>query len=234
MGAAGGAPEPLAMWEHVASRLTERDAGKSGAARRARQHPDRLLPDLGVRRRCLPEALHIGPAPPFVAIGNYSGHRRNDHATVGEWHAASRCCALARWTSCLHHQAPRHWPPKSSAKSEGERYSASFAPAERSPFPWESAPDPIEVAHEVFQAWLTSALFDNATATLRGCGIGLDATYRAEIGEMLAPMTQIAAAQSARLVPRSNVHRRRDHRSDARQPHGRSLSVHQGKYMSSR
>ena len=33
---------------------------------------------------------------------------------------------------------------------------------EKRPFPWESPPDPIEVAHEVFQAWLTFAIFDNA------------------------------------------------------------------------
>ena len=38
----------------------------------------------------------------------------------------------------------------------------SFPPADKRPFPWESPPDPIEVAHEVFQAWLTFAVFDNA------------------------------------------------------------------------
>ena len=48
--ATAGAPEPLAMWEDVA-RAAAADAGDAGAARRARQHPDRLLPDVAVRRR---------------------------------------------------------------------------------------------------------------------------------------------------------------------------------------
>jgi acetyl-CoA C-acetyltransferase len=75
-------------------------------------------------------------------------------------------------------------------KRQGERYAASFAPPARSPFPWESPPDPVEVAHEVFQAWLTFAVFDNAR---RGrLAVGLD-DYRAGIGELLAPMSAIAA-----------------------------------------
>src|SRR4029079_16715746 len=75
-------------------------------------------------------------------------------------------------------------------RKRGERYAYSFRPAEKRPFPWEAAPDPVEVAHEVFQAWLTFAVFDNARRAR--LGIGLD-DYRAEIGEMLAPMTAIAA-----------------------------------------
>jgi acetyl-CoA C-acetyltransferase len=75
-------------------------------------------------------------------------------------------------------------------KRRGVRYSASFPPAERSAFPWESPPDPIEVAHEVFQAWLTFAVFDNARRAR--LGVSLD-DYRARIGDLLAPMTQIAA-----------------------------------------
>jgi acetyl-CoA C-acetyltransferase len=75
-------------------------------------------------------------------------------------------------------------------KKRGERAPYSFKPGEKRPFPWESPPDPIEVAHEVFQAWLTFAIFDNAR---RGrLGTGLD-DYRAGIGEMLAPMSAVAA-----------------------------------------
>ena len=76
-------------------------------------------------------------------------------------------------------------------KKRGERFPYSFRPAEKRPFPWESPPDPIEVAHEVFQAWLTFAVFDNARRAQRG--VGLD-EYRAGIGRMLAPMTDVAAA----------------------------------------
>ncbi|MDQ1509679.1 MAG: acetyl-CoA C-acetyltransferase [Actinomycetota bacterium] len=79
---------------------------------------------------------------------------------------------------------------KRQRKRDGERWVGSFPPADKRPFPWESPPDPVEVAHEVFQAWLTFAVFDNARRAR--LGIGLD-DYRAEIGEMLAPMTKIAA-----------------------------------------
>ena len=47
-------------------------------------------------------------------------------------------------------------------KSAGERYPYSFKPEEKRPFPWEAPFHPAEVAHEVFQAWLTFAVFDNA------------------------------------------------------------------------
>jgi acetyl-CoA C-acetyltransferase len=75
-------------------------------------------------------------------------------------------------------------------RKQGEKYAASFASPQRSPFPWESPPDPIEVAHEVFQAWLTFAVFDNARRAR--LGVALD-DYRTGIGELLAPMTEIAA-----------------------------------------
>ena len=75
-------------------------------------------------------------------------------------------------------------------KQRGQRASYSFRPAEKRAYPWEAPFHPAEVAHDVFQAWLTFALFDNARRAR--VGAGLDA-YRAGIGEMLAPMTQIAA-----------------------------------------
>jgi len=85
-------------------------------------------------------------------------------------------------------------------KKRGERYEYAFKPDDKRPFPWESPPDPIEVAHEVFQAWLTFAVFDNAR---RGhLGVGLD-EYRAGLGEMLAPMTQVAAANPHAWFPTS-------------------------------
>jgi len=83
-------------------------------------------------------------------------------------------------------------------KKRGERFAYSFKPDERRPFPWESPPDPVEVAHEVFQAWLTFAVFDNARRA--HFGVPLDA-YRAHIGEMLAPMSEIAARNEHAWFP---------------------------------
>ncbi len=72
----------------------------------------------------------------------------------------------------------------------GAEYAASFPPEEPRPFPWEAPFHPAEVAHEVFQAWLTFALFDNA----RRAHLGTSLTdYRHEIAQMLSPMTEIAA-----------------------------------------
>jgi acetyl-CoA C-acetyltransferase len=85
-----------------------------------------------------------------------------------------------------------------SYKKRGERYPYSFRPADKRPFPWESPPDPIEVAHEVFQAWLTFAVFDNARRAHRGTGLD---EYRAGIGRMLAPMTEIAASNPHAWFP---------------------------------
>src|SRR4030095_14830591 len=83
-------------------------------------------------------------------------------------------------------------------KRRGERYPYSFKPEERRPFPWEAPFHPAEVAHEVFQAWLTFAIFDNAR---RGhLGVGLD-EYRRELGDLLAPFTDIAAANPLAWFP---------------------------------
>ena len=76
------------------------------------------------------------------------------------------------------------------AKQRGERLQYSFRPDERRPFPWEAPMHPAEIAHEVFQAWLTFAVFDNARRA--HLGVGLD-DYRRGIGEMMAPLTEIAA-----------------------------------------
>ena len=75
-------------------------------------------------------------------------------------------------------------------KKRGERFPYSFKASEKRPFPWESPPHPIEVAHEVFQAWLTFAVFDNARRAHRG--VALD-EYRRRLGAMFAPMTRVAA-----------------------------------------
>ena len=56
-------------------------------------------------------------------------------------------------------------------KRRGERYPYSYKPAERRPYPWEAPFHPSELAHEVFQAWLTFAIFDNARRAHLGRGL---------------------------------------------------------------
>jgi acetyl-CoA C-acetyltransferase len=83
-------------------------------------------------------------------------------------------------------------------KKRGERYPYAFKPADKRPFPWESPPHPIEIAHEVFQAWLTFAVFDNARRAR--LALGLD-EYRDGIGQMMAPMSAVAAANRDAWFP---------------------------------
>ena len=83
-------------------------------------------------------------------------------------------------------------------KKAGERFPYSFKPDAKPEFPWEAPFHPAEVAHDVFQAWLTFALFDNAR---RGrLGTGLDA-YRSELGEQWHRFTRVAAANPEAWFP---------------------------------
>ena len=75
-------------------------------------------------------------------------------------------------------------------KKAGERPQWSFKPEDKRPFPFEAPFHPAEVAHEVFQAYTTFALWDVA----RRAHLGVDPdVYRASMGELFAPMSEIAA-----------------------------------------
>ena len=133
----------------------------------------------------------------------------------------ARRSSTASATSCSS-PARRRSRPSAARSRRGERIPYSFRPPERRPFPWEAPLHPAEVAHDVFQAWLTFAVFDNARRA--HLGVGLD-DYRHGIGEMMAPLTEIAAANPDAWFP---IARTVDEIVDARrrQPHGR-LSVHE-------
>jgi acetyl-CoA C-acetyltransferase len=87
---------------------------------------------------------------------------------------------------------------QAAVRKAGGQYEASHPPAERPPFPWEAPFHPVEVAHEVHHAWLTFAMFDNARRAQLGTPLG---EYRRELAEMLAPMTEIAAANPTSWFP---------------------------------
>ena len=75
-------------------------------------------------------------------------------------------------------------------KKRGERPAWSFRDPEKKPFPFEAPFHPAEVAHEVFQAWLTFAVWD--VARRAHLGMAPD-EYRRGLGELMAPMTEVAA-----------------------------------------
>lgn len=83
-------------------------------------------------------------------------------------------------------------------KKVGERPAWSHRHPEKQEFPFEAPFHPSEVAHEVFQAWLTFAVRD--VARRARLGVAPDA-YRDQIAELLSPMTETAAANPHAWFP---------------------------------
>jgi acetyl-CoA C-acetyltransferase len=186
-----GAPEPLAMWEEVA-RAAAVDVGRPELVEeldslqivycQTWQYDDAVA-RLAARLRADPKHGH------YSGIGGTTTQQLVN-ATAKQMLHGDLDLVLITSAEALATQR--------SYKKRGERYPYSFKPDEKRPFPWESPPDPIEVAHEVFQAWLTFAVFDNA----RRARLGHDLDeYRTQIGEMLAPMTKVAAANPNAWYP---------------------------------
>ena len=83
-------------------------------------------------------------------------------------------------------------------KKAGERPAFSHRDPERKPFPFEAPFHPAEVAHEVFQAWLTFPIWD--VARRASLGVAPEA-YRSSLGELFAPFTSVAAANPYAWFP---------------------------------
>ncbi len=186
----GDAPEPIAMWEHV----THAAVGDSGVALleyidsidivycQTWQYDapvDRLCERLGVE----PRRRHysgIGGTTPQVLVQDAA-----DRIARGEMDVALVVGAEALDTQRRYRKA-------------GERAQYSFKPEVRPPFPWEAPFHPAEVAHEVFQAWLTFALFDNARRARLGAGLD---EYRTALGEQWHRFSTVAAANPEAWFP---------------------------------
>ena len=209
-----GAPEPLAMWEDV-TRAAVEDSGGALLDRldaidivycQTWQYDDpvgRLSDRLGVapRRR---HYSGIGGTTPQVLVQEQAARIARGELDV----------ALVVGAEALDTQ--RRY------KKRGERYPYSWKPATRPEFPWEAPFHPAEVAHEVFQAWLTFALFDNAR---RG-----RARHRARrvppcAGGAVAPLHRGRGAEPRGVVP-DRAECGRDRHADADQP-ARGLAVHE-------
>jgi acetyl-CoA C-acetyltransferase len=80
---------------------------------------------------------------------------------------------------------------KKRLKKEDAKPDWSFRPAERTGMPFDDPFHPAEIAHQVFQAYLTFALFDVARRAHRELS---PQQHRQQLGELLAPMSRVAAA----------------------------------------
>jgi acetyl-CoA C-acetyltransferase len=76
-------------------------------------------------------------------------------------------------------------------KKAGERPQWSHRDPEKKPFPFEAPFHPSEVAHQIFQAYTTFAMRDVARRAHLGRSVE---EYRAGIGALFAPMTEVAAS----------------------------------------
>ncbi|HEY7135436.1 MAG TPA: acetyl-CoA synthetase [Acidimicrobiia bacterium] len=180
-----GAPEPLVMWEEVATAAAA-DASARGDVIRSLDSAQIVYCqtwqyDDAVQR--LTERIGAEPR-----TGHYSGIG----GTTPQVLVNGQCEAILRGDVDLALvTGAEALATQRKYKQRGERPTYSFKPADKRPFPWEAPFHPAEVAHDVFQAWLTFAIFDNAR---RGhLGVGLD-EYRRQLGALLAPMTEVAAA----------------------------------------
>ncbi len=79
---------------------------------------------------------------------------------------------------------------KRQAKKAGERLAWSHRAEQPAPFPFEAPFHPAEVAHEVFQAWLTFPVFDVARRARLGIA---PRDYERMVGALLAPFSEVAA-----------------------------------------
>jgi acetyl-CoA C-acetyltransferase len=181
---ADGSPEPLEMWEQVA-RAAADDSG-AGAALEALDSLDIVFCQtwqyddppgrLGERIGSSPSRAHysgIGGTTPQVLVQDAGARILRGESDL----------ALVVGAEALATQR--------AYKKRGERAPYSFKPAEKRPYPWEAPFAPAEVAHDFMQAWLTFAVFDNARRAHLGIPL---ADYRERLGELLAPMTSVAAA----------------------------------------
>jgi acetyl-CoA C-acetyltransferase len=178
-----GAPEPLEMWVEVTTAAARDSGGRSVLA---------AIDGINVVycQTCqyddpparLAERLGIAPARRF-----YSGI---GGTTSQQLVAGAADAILSGDSEVLLIASAEALATQRKAKQRGERLHYSFRPQERRPYPWEAPPHPAEIAHDVFQAWLTFAVFDNA----RRAHLGVDLEdYRHDIGEMMSPLTEIAA-----------------------------------------
>ncbi|MBV6507680.1 MAG: hypothetical protein JJLCMIEE_00735 [Acidimicrobiales bacterium] len=187
----GGAPEPLDMWEHVCRQAAADSGGREvlAAADDLRvvycqswqydDPPGRLAERLGLRPGNRAYSGMSGTsAQQFIqdaAVEILAGRRELAVVTGAEALATTR-----------------------RLRKAGETPSWSFEPAERPPLPFEDPFHPSEIAHEVLHAYLWFAVFDVA----RRAHLGLSPDeHRRQLGELLAPMTKVAASNPNAWFP---------------------------------
>jgi len=183
----GPAPEPLAMWEQVSRRAAEDTGARAGAAAvidalasvdvlycqtwRYDDPPGRLAGRLGISPRRA-RYSGIGGTTPHVLVAGVAGAIARGELDAGLVVGGEALETLRQ------------------ARKAGAHLEWSHKDPEKKPFPFEAPFHPAEVAHEVFQAWLTFAVFEIAYRAHRG--VAPD-EHRLGLGRLLEPFTEVAA-----------------------------------------
>jgi acetyl-CoA C-acetyltransferase len=179
------------MWEEVA-RLADADTGRPGMLERieridvvycqAWQYDDpaaRLADRLGAHPR-LAQYSGIGGNVPQSIVSDAARDILRGHLDLALVVGAEALATTRRLSK------------------EGRKPAWSFPPDQKRPFPFDVPLHPGEVAHGIFEAWLTFALFENAHRAHLGAGLD---EYRHTLGELLAPMTVVAASNPYAWFP---------------------------------
>ena len=184
------APEPLEMWESVARAATA-DAGVTGfdavdsldvvytQSWTYDDGPARLAERLG----CDPARRHysgIGGTTPQVLVNGVAERMLGGESSL----------ALVVGAEAL--ATRRH------LKKAGEKPQWSHRHPDPPAFPFEDPFHPAEIAHQVWEAWLTFPVFDVARRARLGVAPN---DYRRQLGDLMAPMTDVAAANPHAWFP---------------------------------
>ena len=191
----GSAPEPLTMWEHVV-RLAAEDAGAGRGSHGVRDRlgalrviytqswpyddpADRLAARLGVSPVDR-QYSGIGGTRPMQEVMALTDAIERGQLDVGCVVGAEALATVRR------------------RKKAGERPAWSHRDPDRKPFPLEAPFLDTEIAHEVFQAWLTFACWDIGRRARLGRS---PEEYRRLIGDTMAPLSSVAAADPHAWFP---------------------------------
>ena len=191
----GDSPEPLAIWEQVV-RAAAADSGGRGVLEaidsfnvvhcQSWQYDDpaaRLAERLGVDCRH-GHYSGMGGTTPQLLVQHLADVIASGDIELGVIVGAE---ALAT---------------KRRMKKDGRRPEWSHLAADRNPYPFEDPFHPAEVAHQVFQAWLTFPVWD--VARRAHLEVAPD-DYARAIGELMAPMSEVAAANPYAWFPEAHT-----------------------------
>jgi acetyl-CoA C-acetyltransferase len=184
-------PEPLAMQEEVA-RAAADDAGSPG-----------LLQDLESLQVVYCQSWPYEDPVGLLASRLVADPKHRVYSGIGGTtpqqlvNAVAESMLAGETDLALVVGAEALWS-KRQLKKAGERPAWSHRDPVKKPFPMEAMPHASEIAHEVFQAYLTFALLDVARRASRG---STPADHLREIGSTLAPMSSVAAANPYAWFP---------------------------------